>query len=88
MTITPSSGTMTMKKASILVKGSSEEKIKGDVNADGKFNIADAVVMQKWLIQTPEAELADWTAGDIYEDKKIDVFDLCLIKKELTKIKI
>lgn len=88
MTITPSSGTMTMKKASILVKGSTEEKIKGDVNADGKFNIADAVVMQKWLIQTPDAELADWTAGDIYEDKKIDVFDLCLIKKELTKIKI
>ena len=57
--------------------------IRGDVNADGEFGVADVVMMQKWLLGVPEVTLVDWKAGDICEDGRLDVFDLCLIKREL-----
>ena len=62
-----------------------ESKVKCDVNSDGKFSIADVVLLQKWLISAPDTELADWKAADLCEDDKLDVFDLCLMKKELLK---
>ena len=33
------------------------QTIMGDVNADGAFSIADAVLLQKWLLAVPDAEL-------------------------------
>ena len=59
--------------------------IRGDVNADGEFSVADVVVLQKWLICVPDVTLADWQAGDLCEDEKLDVFDLCIMKRELLK---
>lgn len=60
-----------------------ETSISGDVNGDGLFNLADVVLFQKWLLATPKAELADWKAADLYNDSQLDVFDLCLMKKQL-----
>lgn len=57
--------------------------VKGDVNADGEFNLADVVLMQKWLLAVPDTTLNDWKAGDLCEDNRIDVFDLCLMKRLL-----
>ena len=54
--------------------------IRGDVNADGKFDIADIVTMQNWLLAKNDARLADWQAGDLLEDGRIDAFDLCLMR--------
>ena len=59
------------------------KKVKGDVNADGKFSIADAVMLQKWLLAVPDVKLADWEAGDLYEDERLNVFDLCLMRELL-----
>lgn len=59
------------------------ETVAGDVNTDGKFSIADAVLLQKWLLVVPDTELADWKAGDICSDGKLNIFDLCLMKKML-----
>lgn len=59
------------------------QSINGDVNADGQLNIADVVLMQKWLLAVPDAKLADWKAGDLCEDDRLDVFDLCLMKRQL-----
>ena len=70
--------------ASIMSRIESEQ-IKGDVNADGKINVADVVLMQKWLLTVPDTKLIDWKAGDLCEDEKLDVFDLCLMKRELLK---
>ena len=58
-------------------------KIKGDINSDGEFNISDAVLLQKWILAEPNAKLADWKAADLCEDGKIDVFDLCMMKRML-----
>ena len=57
------------------------DEIVGDVNADGVFNVADVVMMQKWLLCA--GELTDWQAGDLCRDERIDVFDLCLMKRML-----
>ena len=65
----------------ILEPAMNEKAITGDVNADGKFNISDAVLMQKWLICA--GDLTDWTAGDLNKDNIINVFDLCLMKRML-----
>lgn len=59
------------------------ETIVGDVNNDGSFTIADVVLMQKWLLANPDAVLANWKAGDLYEDNIINVFDLCLMKQKI-----
>ena len=55
----------------------------GDVNADGIFNMADVVVMQKWLLAVPDFTLADWKAGDLCEDDILNAFDLYLMKRLL-----
>lgn len=57
--------------------------IRGDVNADGEFTIADIVALQEWILAVPDASLVDWKAGDLCEDQKLDVFDLCVMRREL-----
>lgn len=59
------------------------ENVRGDVNADGNFSVADVVMLQKWLICAPKVTLTDWKAADMCEDNRIDVFDLCIMKREL-----
>ncbi len=58
-------------------------QLKGDVNADGAFNISDVVLLQKWLLAVPDTHLADWKAGDMYEDDRLNASDLCIMKREL-----
>ena len=60
------------------------DKVQGDVNADGKFNIADVVLLQKWLLDSANVKLADWKAADLDENGMINVLDLCLMKQKLT----
>ena len=55
--------------------------VAGDVNADGVFNVADVVMMQRWLLC--QGRLVNWEAGDLCQDNKINVFDLCLMKRML-----
>ena len=60
-----------------------ETIIAGDVNADGEFSIADVVLLQKWLLAVPDTKLADWKAADLCEDNKLNVFDMCLMRRKL-----
>ncbi|MBO5460198.1 MAG: dockerin type I repeat-containing protein [Ruminococcus sp.] len=55
----------------------------GDVNGDGSLDIADVILLQKWLLATPDTHLDNWQAADLCEDGKLDVFDLCLMKRAL-----
>ena len=60
-----------------------EPDVACDVNDDGEFTVADVVLLQKWLLAVPDAHLANWKAADLCEDEKLDVFDLCLMKRAL-----
>ena len=57
--------------------------IRGDVNADGSFNISDLVLLQKWLTADSDAELSCWQNGDLNSDEVVDVFDLIAMRREL-----
>lgn len=80
------------KSESIKIKLTSNATVKavyatdsviGDVNADGDFNVADIVMMQKWLGGDKSTELANWKAGDLCEDGILDVFDMVEMRREL-----
>ena len=57
--------------------------LKGDVNSDKKFDVADVVLLQKWIIGVPDVKLANWKAADFYDDEKINVIDLSIIKEKV-----
>lgn len=68
--------------------GSSESDasfIMGDVNADGSFDVADVVLLQKWLLAIPDTHLVNWRAANYCDDECLNVFDLCLMKRVLIK---
>ena len=69
-----------VKKVSVV---SDDTVASGDVNNDGAFNVSDVVLLQKWLLAVPDTELANWKAADFCKDNKLDVFDLCLMKRAL-----
>lgn len=60
-------------------------RVPGDVNADGRFNIADLVLMNKWLLAVPDTKLADWKAGDLCEDDRLNAFDFIMMRRLLVK---
>lgn len=61
------------------------EIVKGDANGDGKLTIADAVSLTNWILGVSDAKLENSDAVDLCKDGKIDVFDLCVMRKELVK---
>ena len=61
--------------------------VPGDLNADGRFDTADVVLLQKWLLTVPDTKLANWTVGDFLADGKLDVRDLSLMKQDLLNMK-
>lgn len=65
-----------------------DTSITGDVNADGKFDIADVVVLQEWLLGVSDTKLTDWKVADIYKDGNLNIFDLCLMKQKLLSNKV
>lgn len=57
--------------------------VPGDANADGEFNVSDAVILQKWLLGSKNVSMKNWRAVDYNKDNKLDIFDLVLMRKEL-----
>ncbi|MBQ3940352.1 MAG: dockerin type I repeat-containing protein, partial [Oscillospiraceae bacterium] len=55
----------------------------GDVNADGNFDLADAFLLQKWLLAVPDTQPADWKAGDFSGNGRLDAKDFALMKRAL-----
>jgi len=67
----------------IIEPAKNDSKVRGDVNADGKFNVSDLVMMQKWILGS--GDLTDWTAGDLISDGVINVLDLSKMRAEFIK---
>lgn len=69
--------------AEIEIYGDFVSKIteEGDINADGGFTVADLVMLQNYLVH--RGAVTDWQAGDLCEDNKLDIFDLCIMKQKL-----
>lgn len=63
-----------------------DEIVKCDVNADGKFDISDVVLLQKWFLGVSDVTLPNWKAADFCEDGKLNVLDLCMMKRKLVLV--
>ena len=55
--------------------------IKGDCNSDNSVNIADLVMLQKYILGCDR--FANWKNADLCEDEYIDSFDMILLRKLL-----
>lgn len=60
--------------------------VRGDINADGRLDVADLVLLNKWLLGVPDTQLPDWKSGDLCNDGRLDAFDLLLMRQELVRI--
>ena len=76
-------GTMDENSASAMITDIDPVTVSGDVNADGELTMADVVLLQKWLLAVPDTHLENWKAADLCEDNRLDVFDLCLMRRLL-----
>ena len=57
----------------------------GDLNSDGKFNIADVIVLQNWLLSKPENDMKVWQNADLCQDNILDVCSRRLVQRLLCK---
>lgn len=72
---------VTITSDQILYAHWEKDVIEGDVNNDGYFNIADLVMMQKYLLHI--GSLTAWENGDLYNDNGINGLDLALMRQKL-----
>ncbi len=68
--------------AGVAVMNAGADGIMGDVDSDGKFTVADVTLFQRWLMGN-DVTLNNYQAADFCEDGVLDIFDLCMMKKEL-----
>lgn len=71
--------TLNINKNHTLYAHWQKEGITGDANNDGIVSVADAVMLQKWLLGS--GELTCWQNVDLCKDKRIDVFDMVLLRR-------
>ena len=63
-----------------------EVTLMGDANNDGEFSLVDIVLLQKWLLNKSDAHLGNWKNVDFNQDGRINIFDFCLMKRELLTV--
>lgn len=54
-----------------------------DLNGDAVFNLADVVLLQRWLLAVPGTTLANAQAGDLDDNGVLNVYDLAMMKHQL-----
>ena len=57
----------------------------GDVNQDGAVNVADVILLQKYLIRKATLTAEQGVNADMTKDNIVNVVDLCLLKKNVLK---
>lgn len=77
------SGRVNVENLSLVDITPNEQIIQGDVNDDGIYGISDLVLFQKWLLGSSTANLDNWEAADLCKDCRLDLFDLCLMRRRL-----
>jgi len=57
--------------------------VRGDVDQNGVFELADFLLVRKWLLADRNTVLADWQAGDLDGNGRLNASDLTLLKRLL-----
>ncbi len=53
----------------------------GDVNQDGKVNVADIILLQKYILASESLSKNAWALADMNDDASVNGFDLALLKR-------
>lgn len=64
------------------VSTDSLETVPNDANMDGRFNIADLVAVESWILGK-NSKIEDWEMADSTADNMINALDLSVMRKEL-----
>lgn len=76
---------LTLHRMQIFAEDVPKIAVPGDIDASGTFDDRDVAMLQSWLHAAPDVTLADWQAGDLLADGQLDVFDLSLMKRNLSR---
>lgn len=88
-TTTAKTTTTTTTKAPVTTEKPAETttavpvQIKGDINSDGLVNVSDAVLLSKYILGSGTLTVAQAENADMNGDKRLDVFDMILIRQAL-----
>lgn len=58
---------------------------KGDIDLNGELSIADAVLLQRYLLAAGTMNVSQINIADMNDDGRLDVFDLCELKSMFVK---
>lgn len=86
--VTPdTAGAVVREKGVMVVNGDKTitkyDYLLGDVDCNGKLNVADAVMLQKWLLTGEGMEMKNFINGDLDGNGRLDARDLTLEKRLL-----
>lgn len=59
------------------------ESLRGDINSDGKVNVADLVLLEKYVLGAGSFTEKQYAIADLSGDKSVDSFDMVLMRKML-----
>lgn len=69
----------------IFVDLDAPQKIVGDINSDGKANVADAILLQKYLLAAEKLTKEQYEAADLISDGSVDAFDMIEMRRIIIK---
>lgn len=58
----------------------------GDIDFSGSITIADAVILQKYLLNSQTISASQYNIADLTDDGAVNVFDLVILKRKLLKV--
>lgn len=58
--------------------------LSGDINADGEVSVADAVLLQGYLLRKNDLTNSQYQAADIIKDDAVNVFDMISLRRILS----
>ena len=76
-------GYVTVDEDGYFEKVDPSKSLRGDVNLDGKVTVADAVMLQKYILAVQSFQIENFINADVYADGEVNVFDLAILKRML-----
>lgn len=67
----------------VVIFGPEKNRLKGDVNGDGKVNIDDVTLIQKYIANIAELDSIQLKAADVNDDENANIDDVTMIQKVL-----
>lgn len=58
-----------------------KDTVSGDLSRNGKIDLADVIILQKYILGVGSLTAEQYAIANVYEDDCVDVFDLAILKR-------